>query len=97
MVGRCEMKLQDLKKKTFGTHFFECELELSRVQEQLKQDLGVVFGVSDRLILDLTQSLVVQIIRCKTEEEDYVLYKLLQSLNKQTLLFVNSVRGNEGK
>lgn len=84
------MKLQN-EKKNIRTHFFECELELSRVQEQLKQDLGVVFGVSDCLILDLTQSLVVWIIRCKTQEEDYVLYKLLQSLNKQALLFFKSV------
>lgn len=53
-----------MEEKPLGTHFFECELELSRVQEQLKQDLGVVFGVIDRLILDLTQPLVVGIIRC---------------------------------
>lgn len=55
-------------KKPLGTHFFECELELSRVQEQLKQDLGVVFGVADRLILDQTQSLVVRIIHCEDKK-----------------------------
>lgn len=66
MVGKCERKLQDVNKLNtpLGTHFFEYELELSCVQEQLKQDLGVVFGVTDRLILDLTQSLVVGIIHC---------------------------------
>lgn len=89
MVGMCEMKLQD------ETHFFEYELKLSRVQEQLKQDLGVVFGVSDRLILDLTLSLVVRIIHCKTQDEDYNLYRKV--VNKPAILFFSSVRGNEGK
>lgn len=39
-------------------HLFECELKLSRVEQQLEQDLGVVLVV-EHLILDLTQSLVV--------------------------------------
>ncbi len=46
----------------FQIYLFEYELKLGSVQQQLKQNFGIVFGVVDDLILDLTQSLVVWII-----------------------------------
>lgn len=50
-----------------SAHLFECELKLSSVEQELKQDPGVVLGVVEHLIFDLTQPLVVQIIGCKTK------------------------------
>lgn len=49
------------------SHLFERELKLSGVQQQLEQDLGVVLGVVENLIFDLTQPLVVQVISYETE------------------------------
>lgn len=45
-------------------HLFECELKLSCVQEELEEDPGVVLGVVEHLVFNLTQSFVVWIIGC---------------------------------
>lgn len=45
-------------------HLFEGELKLSRVQQESKQELGVVLGVVEHLVLYLTQPLVVWVVGC---------------------------------
>lgn len=45
-------------------HLFECKLKLSCVQEELEEDPGVVLGVVEHLVFDLTQAFVVGIIGC---------------------------------
>lgn len=45
-----------------GSHLFECKLKLSRVKQKLKQDLWVILGVTEHLVFNLTQPLVVWII-----------------------------------
>lgn len=50
-------------------HLFEGELKLSCVKEELEEDPGVVLGVIEHLVFNLTQSFVVWIIGCgKTTE-----------------------------
>lgn len=45
-------------------HLFECKFKLSCVQEELEEDPGVVLGVVEHLVFDLTQAFVVGIISC---------------------------------
>lgn len=47
------------------THLLEHELKLRSVQQELEQDLGLVFGVIEHLVFYLTQSFVVWIIGCE--------------------------------
>lgn len=47
---------------TLLAHLFEGELKLSRVQQEAKQELGVVLGVVEHLVLNLTQPLVVWVV-----------------------------------
>lgn len=47
---------------TLLAHLFEGELKLSRVQQEAKKDLGVVLGVVEHLVLNLTQPLVVWVV-----------------------------------
>lgn len=43
-------------------HLFEGELKLSCVKQKSKQELGVVLGVVEHLVFDLTQPLVVWVV-----------------------------------
>lgn len=43
-------------------HLFEGELKLSRVQQESKQEFGVVLGVVEHLVLNLAQPLVVWVV-----------------------------------
>lgn len=45
-------------------HLFECKLKLSCVQEELEKNPGVVLGVIEHLVFDLTQAFVVGIVGC---------------------------------
>lgn len=47
------------------THLLERELKLRSVQQELEQDLGLIFGVVEHLVFNLTQSFVVWIIGCE--------------------------------
>lgn len=48
-----------------SAHLFQRELELCSIKQELEQDLGVVLGVVQNLIFDLTQSLVVYVVGCR--------------------------------
>ena len=48
-----------------GSYLFEGELKLGRVQQQLEEHPGLVLGVRHHLVLDLTQTLVVHVVRFK--------------------------------
>ena len=45
-----------------GFYLFEGELKLGRVQQQLEEHAGLVLGVRHHLVLDLTQTLVVDVV-----------------------------------
>lgn len=47
------------------THLLERELKLRSVQQELEQDLGLVFGVVEHLLFHLTQSFVIRVIGCE--------------------------------
>jgi len=62
-------------------YLFEYELKLGRVQQQLEQNFGIVFGVIDNLLFDLTQSLVVWIISFKKNNNNNYLEKHFDALH----------------
>lgn len=75
------------------THLFECELKLSSVQQQLEQHLGLVLGVTENLVFDLTQPLVVWVIGYDTKtrlrrRDIYFLSYQMQMTAKTELVFV---------
>lgn len=59
----------DFRFFVFRNYLFEDELKLGCIQKQLEQNFGIVFGVVDDLFFDLTQSLVVWIIRLKEKKK----------------------------
>jgi len=79
--------------KIISIYLFEYELKLGRVQQQLEQNFGIVFGVIDNLLFDLTQSLVVWIISFKkTTTTTTITLKsiLMHYIEQQTLQRYNS-------
>lgn len=59
----------------FSSHLLERELKLSSVEQELEKHLGVVLGVVEHLIFELTQPLVVRVVGCETEHGS--VYKML--------------------
>lgn len=51
------------------SHLFECKLKLSSVEQKLEKDLRLVLGVIKHLVFDLTKTLVVWIIGCRTNDD----------------------------
>lgn len=50
-----------------GSHLFQSELKLCRVQQQLEQSLWVVLGVVQNLVFDLAKALVVWVVGFKEQ------------------------------
>lgn len=54
------------------TYLLESKLKLSRVQQESKQYLGVVLGVVEHLLLNLTQPLVVWVVNLVEKQKQEI-------------------------
>lgn len=73
-------------------HLFEGELKLCRVEKESKQELWVVLGVVEYLVLDLTQPLVVWVVSLlkNKNEGERQHFSHIQSYQEQKFLHVMS-------
>lgn len=96
----CVSDQNDMTQNTGGhtfqvdPHLFECKLKLSRVQEELEEDPGVVLGVVEYLIFDLTQAFVVGIIGCGKITAWALAWALIDSVDSFSFFFFSRLADN---